>query len=215
MTDKAYLDWLEEELARGKSMPVGRILLVAVAVAAALVLVLGVARSRAGSPTGRPTSVPSPAVGVSAPSLAGPLVPGSPTGYRLGTYVVYTAELDNASDAKLTVEYPIQLPGARAGSATVRYADLTEPGRLINFNTPPRRLLHIPAHGSVSLQIGLQVRCRSQPLRAAWPSGDSRIAIELAGYPTAAVFTFADVFGFDFRGDLHRACAPAARAGDR
>ena len=215
MTEDAYLDWLEEELAPGKSMPTSRILLLALALVAALALVLVVDRWRFGSSAGRSTQFLSPAGRSSASSAAGPLLPSSPTSYRLGPHLVYTAELDNTTDTDLTVAYPIQLPGARASSAIVSYADLTAAGQLINFNTPPRRVAHIPAHRNVAIQIGLHVRCQSLGRRPAWPAGNSRIAIVLPGSPTAAVFTFAGLFGFNLRADLRRACDPAAIAGDR
>jgi hypothetical protein len=76
-------------------------------------------------------------------------------------------------------------------------------------------LANLAAHRHGSLQIGLHLRCHSSPRRPAWPTGNSTITINLAGYPAPAVFTFAELFGFNIRAEVHRACHPATPPGRR
>jgi hypothetical protein len=208
---------IEEELGAGTSTPTARVLVIAVVLIAAVAvpLTIVVDRSRSGSVATHPTSAVSPARGLSAVRAADALVPGAATSNGLGHRLVYTAELDNATSAVLTVDYPIRVVHSPSWSTALRYVDVTATGGLVDFDAPSPRITQIPAHGKSTLQIGLRVECTSLPQRPIWPTDDSTIVIRLAGYPTPVVFTFAGLFGFNIDADVHNACRSPSRLGDR
>lgn len=215
MSDDAGQDSVEEELRAGGSRPTARIvLLVAVVVIAALVFV--VIQSHSGSPSGRAAASASPQRHAAVPTrttrtpesgVAAALVPGRLRGFSLvHGRIVYAAELVNATGAKLRVKYPIRLAATSPTTAMVSFAELTDSKEPFSPGQPPPLLTQIAAHQHVTLQIELHVRCQAVPRPLAWPTGGSTIPIDLAGYSTPAVFTFADLFGFNVRAGLQRAC---------
>jgi hypothetical protein len=217
VSDDAGPNPIEEELAAATSTPTSRVLVIAVVLIAAVAvpLTIVVDRSRSGPVATRSTSAPSPVRGLSALTAADALVPGPATSNGLGPRLVYTVELDNTTNAALTVDYPIRVVHSRSWSTALSYVDVTATGGLVDFEAPSPRVTHIPAHGRSTLQVGLRVRCKSLPRRPIWPTDDSTIAIRLAGYPTPVVFTFAGLFGFNIDADVHNACRRPARFGDR
>ena len=206
---------IDEELAAGVSTPLGRVLVITVVLIAAVAIPLTIVVDRSRSGAASTASIASPTHRLSALSAAHALVPGPATSNGLGPRLVYTVELGNATSAALTVDYPIRVAGASSWSATLSYVDVTATGGLVDFETPSHRTDRIPAHGKSTLQVGLRVRCNSLPTRPVWPTGDSTIAIPLAGYPTPAVFTFSGLFGFDVGADLRNACGSPAGSGGR
>lgn len=226
MSDDPAQQSVEEELRTGWSRPTARIVLLVTVVLVA-VLVFVVVRGLSRSPAGRSAASAPPRThtasraGPAEPTSKAPselsaadaaLVAGRGAGFSLvHGRIVYAAELVNATETRLEVDYPIRLPGANPATATVSFAELTAKSEPFSPRQHPPPLTHIAAHQHVSLQIGLHLRC--PPLRRplAWPTGSSTIPIDLDGYPTPAVFTFADLFGFNIRANVHRACVLATR----
>ena len=209
MTDDAVQDSVEEELNAGRSTPTG-LLWVGVAIMAAVVLVPVAMRWHDGSSGGRGPSVAAAGIGGSVFDASNPLRPTLATRYSVDSHVVYTVVMHNISGADLQVRYPIRTDAAHLTSAPVSYVGLTRTGQVIDYRHAPRRVTHIPAHGAVTLQLGLNLRCGSRS-GSSGPTGRSKIAIELAGYPEPAVFTFVRLFGGHVRVDLSRVCADAGR----
>jgi hypothetical protein len=128
-------------------------------------------------------------------------------------HISFTAELINASQANLTVAYPIRVPGATHVAVSVLYAELAAPTSSINQAEPPARLTRIAAHEHVVLWIGLHIQCAHRARPPSWPTARSRLAISLTGFPAPATFTFGDLFDPDGTSQILQMCPSAIHPG--
>lgn len=155
--------------------------------------------------------MPTPTVSASIPP-SDALLPGSTTSIGVrGTNVDLSAELVNASATRLTVAYPLRLPGAKRAHATVLYAELAANGATSGDSPPPRRLSVIGVHQHVFLSIGVRVSCRPGFSLPRWPRPRSKIVVPLAGFATPATYTFSYLFSRPLFGHRMRMCASPGR----
>ncbi|HZC73688.1 MAG TPA: hypothetical protein VE442_23555 [Jatrophihabitans sp.] len=182
--------------------------MLALAVLIAAALVYELTRKQSTSPAGQPTGpVALPTIDGATLSANSVLLADMPIGLKVGPTgdVTFTAELFNTSDSDLTVDYPVRLLDLDHALIKLVFAEVAAKSAGTSLVRPPR-LTRIRAHQHVELWLGMHIKCAHGALGRTWPTARSTIAVPLAGFPAAATFSFADVFGSELLPRFDRMC---------